>query len=169
MSKGPNPIPEGKTDAQLAGEFASFFLNKIEKIRLQFQNTDQYIPEVNTSVPRLCELQPLTDEEIEKEICSMNNKTCELETIPTYLIKDILPAESQKLSFGVPQGLCSGVNIFTCYCSLINKQVPESISINGFADDHSLQKTFKAGNKQQETTTKQLLDKMQLKLNSKKT
>ena len=92
MSKAPNPMPEGKTDAQLAGEFATFFLNKIEKIRLQFQNTDQYIPEVNASVPRLHELQPLTNEEIEKEICSMNNKTCELDVIPTYLIKDILPA-----------------------------------------------------------------------------
>ena len=67
MSKAPNPMPEGKTDAQLAGEFASFFLSKIEKIRLQFQNTDQYIPEVNVSVPRLHELQPLTDEEIEQK------------------------------------------------------------------------------------------------------
>ena len=52
MSKPPNPMPEGKTDAQLAGEFASFFLNKIRKIRLKFQNTDQYIPEVNASVPK---------------------------------------------------------------------------------------------------------------------
>ena len=89
-------------------------------------------------------------------------------------------SESQKLSFGVPQGSCNGANIFTCYCSLINKEVPESVSINSFADDHSLQKTFKARNKQQETTTKQLLedtfsgiigwmDKMWLKLNSDKT
>ena len=87
-------------------------------------------------------------------------------------------SESQKISFGVPQGSCSGVNILTCYCSLINREVPESISINGFADDHSLWKTFKA--KQQETTAKQLLedtfnqvkgwmDKMWLKLNSEKT
>ena len=29
MSKTPNPMPEGKTDAKLAGEFASFFLDKI--------------------------------------------------------------------------------------------------------------------------------------------
>ena len=88
MSKAPNPMPEGKTDAQLAGEFASFFLNKIKKIRFQFQNTNQYIPEVSASVPRLHELQPLTDEEIH----SMNSKTCELDAIPTYLIKNILPA-----------------------------------------------------------------------------
>ena len=47
-------------------------------------------------------------------------------------------SESQRLSFGVPQGSCSRGNIFTCYCSLINKKVPESISINGFTDDYSL-------------------------------
>ena len=34
MRKVPNPMPEGKMDAQLAGVFASFFLVKIKKIRL---------------------------------------------------------------------------------------------------------------------------------------
>ena len=321
MGKTLNPIPEGKTDAQLADEFASFFLSKIEKIRLQLQNTDQYIPEVNTSVPRLQDLLPLTNKEIEREILNMNNKTCELAAISANLIKDILLAgletitqivnmslttatfpldwktaiirplikkaglelskknyrpvsnlcflsklveccmlkhflthcddncllpdfqsayqanystetglarmtngilwamdeehvtvmvildlvaafnmvdhnillkilenqfqvtdttlkwfhsylrprsfkicigdeysESQKLSFRVPQVSCSGANMFRCYCSLISKKVPELVSINGFADDHSLLKTFKAGNKQQETTTRQLLE-----------
>ena len=80
-------MPEGKSDAQLTTEFASFFLDKIEKIRLQFQNTDQYIPEVNASVPMLHKLQLLTEEEIEKEMHSMDNKTYELDAIPTHLIK----------------------------------------------------------------------------------
>ena len=82
MSKASNPMPEGETDAQLAGEFASFFLSKIKKIRLQFQNIDEYIPEVNASVPRLHELQPLTGEEIEKEICNMNNKNLQARCNP---------------------------------------------------------------------------------------
>ena len=43
-------------------------------------------------------------------------------------------SESQKLSFGVPQGSYSGANIFTCYCFLNNKEIPELVSINGFAD-----------------------------------
>ena len=47
-------------------------------------------------------------------------------------------SESHQLSYGVPQGSCSVANIFTCYCSLTNMEVPESININGFADDHSL-------------------------------
>ena len=32
----------------------------------------------------------MTNEEIEREILSMKNKTCELDTIPTNLLKDIL-------------------------------------------------------------------------------
>ena len=75
MSRSPNPMPEGKSDAPLTTEFASFFLDKIKKIRFQLKNTDQYIPEVNASVPKLHELQLLTEEEIEKEIHSMNNKS----------------------------------------------------------------------------------------------
>ena len=39
-------------------------------------------------------------------------------------------SDSQQLSFNMPHGSCSGANIFTCYCALINKVVPESVSIN---------------------------------------
>ena len=108
MCKTPNPMPEGKMDAQLAEEFASFFLNKIEKIRLQFQNTDQYITEVNASVPRLQDLLPLTNKEIEREILSMKNKTCELDAFPTNLIKDILPAVLETITQIVDMSLTTG-------------------------------------------------------------
>ena len=47
-------------------------------------------------------------------------------------------SEFNQLSFSVLQGSCCGANIFTCYCAIINKVVPDLASINGFADDHSL-------------------------------
>ena len=50
----------------------------------------------------------------------------------------------QQLPFGVLQGSYSGANIFTCYSALIDKIVPADITINGFADDHSLRKSFPA-------------------------
>ena len=49
-------------------------------------------------------------------------------------------SKSQKLSFSVPQGAYSGASIFTCYHDLMNKVVPDSVSINGFADDHPYEK-----------------------------
>ena len=50
----------------------------------------------------------------------------------------------QQLPFGLSQGSCSGANIFTCYSALIDKIMLADITINGFADDHSLRKSFLA-------------------------
>ena len=80
----------------------------------------------------------------------------------------------------MPQGSCSGANVFTCYCSLIDQIVPKDITINGLADDHSLRKSFPAGNRTQEHQAKHRMDltfsnikewteSMWLKLNSEKT
>ena len=60
----------------------------------------------------------------------------------------------KELPFSVPQVSCSGVNLCTCYCSLINDQINHSFTLNAFADDHSICKNFKAGNMAQEQQTK---------------
>ena len=46
------------------------------------------------------------------------------------------------LKYGVPQGSCSGANNFVAYCAPIEDIVKEPVSINGYADDHSLRHTF---------------------------
>ena len=89
-------------------------------------------------------------------------------------------SQPQQLHFSVPQGLCSGANVFTCYCSLIDQRVPKDITLNGFANDHSPRKSFPAGNRTQEQQTKlrmehtfsnikEWMESMCLKLNSEKT
>ena len=81
---------------------------------------------------------------------------------------------------GVPQGSCSGANLFTCYCSLIDYQIDNSITLTAFADDHSIFNNFKASDKEQEhkvktdlettfTHLKQRMNMMCLKLNPDKT
>ena len=86
----------------------------------------------------------------------------------------------RQLKYGVPQGLCSGANLFTCYCSLIKDQIDNSITLTAFADDHSICNNFKAGNKVQEhkiktdleeafTQLKHWMDTTYLKLNPDKT
>ena len=80
----------------------------------------------------------------------------------------------------MPQGSCSGANLFTCYCLLINQVVPKEITFNGFADDQSPRKSFLAGSRTQEQQTKDIMeltfknikewmDSMHLKLKSDKT
>ena len=86
---------------------------------------------------------------------------------------------TRELKFTIPQGSCSGANLFIFYSGLI-KKIPDKIVINGFTDDHSIWKYSKAGNKtskllkRNELETvfvhiKNWLDTMHLKLNSGKT
>ena len=42
----------------------------------------------------------------------------------------------RELKYGVPRGLCSDANLFTC--SLIKDQIDNSITLTAFADDHSI-------------------------------
>ena len=48
------------------------------------------------------------------------------------------------LNYSVLQGSVSGANLFTAYCASIGSVIPDSITINGFADDHSIRKSFDA-------------------------
>ena len=84
------------------------------------------------------------------------------------------------LKFGVPQGSCCGANLFTCYCSLIKDSIPSSMTLSGFADDHSIRKSFTAKCHTSEVNTISTMENtltkiadwmtsMQLKLNSDKT
>ena len=45
-------------------------------------------------------------------------------------------SNEKSLAFSVPQGSCSGANIFMAYCSPIGEIIPDSVAISGFADDH---------------------------------
>ena len=49
------------------------------------------------------------------------------------------------LTIGVPQGSCAGVVIFNVYCSPLEEVIPDNLQLSRFADDHIIQKSFKAG------------------------
>ena len=70
-----NPMPPGKTDAQLAEEFAEFFIDKIYRIRQHFLNIDAYVSET-CNTPQLRRFSPMTESEVEKIINSMQSKLC---------------------------------------------------------------------------------------------
>ena len=84
------------------------------------------------------------------------------------------------LNYSVPQGSASDANLFTAYCASIKSVIPDSITINGFADDHSIRKSFNAGSQDQGSQSIILMvdtvaniaswmDNMHLKLNPDKT
>ena len=89
-------------------------------------------------------------------------------------------SKDRDLTVSVPQGSCAGANIFNLYCSPLQDVVPKDLQLSGFADDHSVRKTFKAGDTCEETTTisklescllsiKQWMDQVRLKMNPSKT
>ena len=52
-------------------------------------------------------------------------------------------SEYTPLETGVAQGSCLGPVLFSCYASTLETIIPEKIEIFGFADDHTLDNTFK--------------------------
>ena len=47
------------------------------------------------------------------------------------------------MDFSIPQGSTQRAYLFICYASTLNKILPKSLTLNGFADDHSIRKSFK--------------------------
>ena len=84
------PWPEDKDDESLANEFASYFEDKILKIRKVLETTPPYMAE-QQAVPRLTRLVPMTEEEVHKVIVSLKTKSCELDTMPTDILKKMMP------------------------------------------------------------------------------
>ena len=58
------------------------------------------------------------------------------------IITDNTYLDENNLSFAVPQGSCSGANLFNMYSSTISKVIDSSLNLNGFANDHSIMKEF---------------------------
>ena len=48
------------------------------------------------------------------------------------------------LQFSVPEGSCVGAHLFSICSSTIKEVIPNDIYVNGYADDHALDKTFDA-------------------------
>ena len=84
------------------------------------------------------------------------------------------------LDCSVPEGSLAGPDLYSAYASTLQEIVPDNVGLNGFADDHSLKRSFKADNRKAEQTTistlqnclmnvKIWMDENRLKMNDGKT
>ena len=89
-----NPLPSHTSDKDLAEEFADFFMGKIQKRRDNLTGYPIYEPTKKITT-RLAEFRPFEQTEVKKIILSMKTKSCELDALPTRLLKqcieDIFP------------------------------------------------------------------------------
>ena len=87
-----NPLPDLDSDKELADKFAYFFINKIRVIGDQLNEYPKYDLRVNAKVisMTLSKFNLMSAEDIMSIIKSMSSKSCELDVVPTTLLKDIL-------------------------------------------------------------------------------
>jgi hypothetical protein len=82
---------------ELAQNFSDFFIDKIDGIKDKISSdtetkngavTTEEIP--NTQIDTLVEFTPVSQDELEKVISKSKSKSCELDSIPTWLLKECL-------------------------------------------------------------------------------
>ena len=87
----PTPWPDHKEKDSLVESFAEYFQDKIFQIRKWFEGIKEYKEDINPAVPQLRKFAPLTEKEVSLIIKQMKTKTCELDDIPTDILKSMLP------------------------------------------------------------------------------
>ena len=88
--KPDTPLPARDTEQELANEFADFFIQKLIKIRDKLDDYPTYQPS-NLNVPKFNSFKEISQDQVRKIIISTKSKSCELDPIPTTLLKNILP------------------------------------------------------------------------------
>ena len=106
-NKKENPMPPDVDEETLCEEFADYFLSKIENIRQLFRDVEPNDPP-QTEVPLLRRFSCLTVSEVRDVVMSMKTKTCELDPMPTHLIKEklslFLPAITKIVNLSLDRG-----------------------------------------------------------------
>ena len=103
-----NPMPEHVDAEQLAEQFADFFMNKIIKIRQSLDDIPKYTP-THHEVSNFNKFQCVSEEDVCKIITSMSTASCELDSMPTKLLRKVISAVSPIITKIINLSLEEGV------------------------------------------------------------
>lgn len=107
-----SPLPPDKSNTELASLFSDFFINKINNIRDNIPNTDipitNHLPSTNLDT-LLTEFDPVTQKSVAGIIKSLSNKSCDLDPMPTALIKTAFNALSPTITEIINKSIDMGV------------------------------------------------------------
>ena len=103
-----NSMPKSESDDQLAENFVDFFMEKIKKIHDSLQDYDVYKP-CDSESNKFSGFVPLSEQEVAAIIGKMASKSCEIDPIPTTLLKKVLPSVigpiTAIVNFSITQGI----------------------------------------------------------------
>ena len=103
-----NPLPTATGDESLPNEFVEFLMDKIQKIPDALDHHSKYIPSPKV-VPYFERFQPLSEKDVWSIVKSMPTKSCELDALPTQLLKDILDGILTPITHLVNTSLQKGI------------------------------------------------------------
>ena len=95
-------------DAHTADEFAAFFRDTVASVRAACASTPLNDVPYRTT-PTLELFAPVTVKEVDRLIVSASCKTCQLDPVPTWLVKEMRPLISPFLSLLFNKSLTSGL------------------------------------------------------------
>ena len=91
--KEQSPLPQAENDNVLAEQFSEYFKDKINTIMLQLQATEEgqtnpkYIESQHEIKHRMQSFMPVSSNDISSVISSSPAKHCELDPLPTFMLK----------------------------------------------------------------------------------
>ena len=113
-----NPLPDHMDKEELADQFASFFITKIQKIRDQLDSLPTYC-HISSDPPEFLEFELMTEEEVGSIIRGMPAKKCNMDIILTTLLKDALPGILATITNIVNASMTQGVFPSSCKIALV--------------------------------------------------
>ena len=90
-TKAQNPMPDNTGDEKLANYFADYFIQKIQKIWDNLDDYPKFKPKRNSTITPLKNFELTTADEVTKILKEMKTISCELDFLPTLLLKKALP------------------------------------------------------------------------------
>ena len=116
LNKRLNQLPLYDSASRLANQFSSFFVNKIKRIRVELDacngpvNTGTLFNDTeNQNIPLFADFQLLTQSDVSRIIMSSATKSCRLDPIPTWLLKENIVHILPLLTNVVNQSLSTGI------------------------------------------------------------
>ena len=106
-------FPTGDNE-KLANDFAQFFQSKIEKIHFELLKTNQLLnsipkhPNLISDTTKLTSCETISVLQLKQVIMSMTTKSCALDSIPTWLLKQVIDAVIPIIHYIVNKSLQSG-------------------------------------------------------------
>lgn len=114
LTNSPTQLPQEFLSVEKCNEFASFFHQKIENIRVSISatlscNATSSTPPHRHNLASLPEFSAIDIHTLEKTVSQLNSSTCCLDTLPTSFFKSVLSCLASELLQIVNSSLMSGV------------------------------------------------------------